>query len=255
MLIDSHCHLDFSCFDHDRVEVLNRCKKLAINTIVIPGTQASRWQKQIEMCHSYPQLRFTLGLHPYFLNSFEPNHLIHLTNLLDQYQNKVLGLGEIGLDGYIDIDWKLQLYVFEQQLMIAKDLELPIILHHRNSHNELIRILKTNNFTQGGIVHAFSGSLQEAHTYIDLGFKIGVGGSITYSRANKTRKTIAQLPLSCLVLETDAPDMPLMAKQGKRNSPEYLPEILESLMTLRKETKQEILTACLQNVSTCLVNF
>jgi TatD DNase family protein len=255
VLIDSHCHLDFSCFDHDRVEVLNNCKKLLVDIIVIPGTQASHWQKQIELCDFYPQLRFALGLHPYFLNSFELDHLFQLTNLLNQHQNKVLALGEIGLDSHIDVDWKLQIQVFEQQLMIAKEYVLPVILHHRNSHNELIRILKKNNFTQGGIVHAFSGSLQEAHTYIDLGFKIGIGGGITYSRANKTRKTITQLPLSSLVLETDAPDMPLMGRQGKRNSPEYLPEILESLLALRNETKQQIVQACLHNVSSCLVNF
>ena len=96
--------------------------------------------------------------------------------------------------------------------------------------------------------------MQPAQTYIDLGFKIGVGGGITYSRANKTRKTIAQLPLSCLVLETDAPDMPLTGKQGHRNSPEYLPEIFDSLLAIRKETKQEILQACSYNVHVSLAN-
>ncbi|MFT5838956.1 MAG: TatD DNase family protein [Flavobacteriales bacterium] len=220
----------------------------------MPGTQASQWQKQIDLCFLYPQLRFSLGLHPYFLNSFKPAHLVKLINLLDQYQNKVLALGEIGLDSHIDVDWKLQIHVFEQQLQIAEKHKLPVILHHRNSHNELIRILKTSKFSLGGIVHAFSGSLQQAQTYIDLGFKIGVGGGITYSRANKTRKTIAQLPLSSLVLETDAPDMPLMGKQGQRNSPEYLPEILECLLLLRKESKQEILHACSYNVRVSLVN-
>ena len=254
-MIDSHCHLDFSCFDHDRVEVLERCRKQAVNTIVIPGTQASRWQKQIDLCHLYPQLRFALGLHPYFLNSFESTHLITLTNLLKQYQNKVVAIGEMGLDAHIDVDWQLQIHVFEQQLMIAKEHRLPVILHHRNSHNELIRILKAKKFTQGGIVHAFSGSLREAQTYIYLGFKIGVGGGITYSRATKTRNTIAQLPLNSLVLETDAPDMPLMGKQGKRNSPEYLPEILECLLALRNETKLEILQACSYNVRVSLANF
>ncbi len=254
MLIDSHCHLDFSCFDHDRGEVLDRCRKLAVDTIVIPGTQASQWQKQIDLCHLHPQLKFALGLHPYFLNSFEPAHLVKLTHLLNQYQNKVLALGEIGLDTHIDVDWELQIHMFEQQLTIAKEHMLPIILHHRNSHNELIRILKAKKFTQGGIVHAFSGSLQAAQTYIDLGFKIGVGGGITYSRANKTSKTIAQLPLNSLVLETDAPDMPLMGKQGQRNSPEYLPEIFECLLALRKETKQEILQACSYNVRVSLAN-
>ena len=255
MLIDSHCHLDFSCFDHDRTEILDRCRKLTIDTIVIPGTQASQWQKQIDLCHLYPQLRFALGLHPYFLNSFESAHFITLTNLLNLHQNKVLALGEIGLDTHIDVDWKLQIQVFEQQLMVAKEHRLPVILHHRNSHNELIRILKAKKFTQGGIVHAFSGSLREAQTYIDLGFKIGVGGGITYSRATKTRNTIAQLPLNSLVLETDAPDMPLMGKQGKRNSPEYLPEIFECLLALRNETKLEILQACSYNVRVSLANF
>ena len=166
----------------------------------------------------------------------------------------MLAVGEIGLDAHIEVDWALQKRVFEQQLMIAKERMLPVILHHRNSHNELIRILKNTKFTQGGIVHAFSGSLQQAQTYIDLGFKIGVGGAITYPRANKTRETISQLPLSSLVLETDAPDMPLMGKQGQRNSPEYLPEIFESLMALRKESKQDVLQACSQNVVLSLAN-
>ncbi|PKH00620.1 TatD family hydrolase [Paraglaciecola sp. MB-3u-78] len=254
MLIDSHCHLDFSCFDHDRVEVLNHCRKLAIETIVIPGTQASQWHKQIDLCHLYPQLKFALGLHPYFLNSFESLHLVELSQLLNQYQDKVLAVGEIGLDSHIDVDWKLQLQIFEQQLLIAEEHRLPVILHHRNSHNELIRTLKAKKFTQGGIVHAFSGSVQQAKTYIDLGFKIGVGGGITYSRASKTRRTIAQLPIDCLVLETDAPDMPLMGKQGQRNSPEYLPEIFESLWSLRNETKQQLLQACSHNVRVSLAN-
>ena len=103
-------------------------------------------------------------------------------------------------------------------------------------------------------MHAFSGSVEVAKTYIDLGFKIGVGGGITYSRASKTRNTLAQLPINCLVLETDAPDMPLMGKQGQRNSPEYLPEIFESLLSLRTETKQQLLQACYQNVCGTLAN-
>jgi TatD DNase family protein len=227
---------------------------LAIKTIIIPGTEVVQWQKQIELCHLYPQLRFALGLHPYFLNNFESLHLVELSRLLNQYQDSVGAVGEIGLDIHIDVDWKLQLQVFEQQLLIAEEHMLPVILHHRNSHNELIRTLKVNKFTQGGIVHAFSGSVQEAKTYIDLGFKIGIGGGITYPRSSKTRKTIAQLPISCLVLETDAPDMPLMGKQGQRNSPEYLPEIFESLWSLRNESKQQLLQACYQNVCGTLAN-
>lgn len=247
-MIDSHCHLDFNCFDYDREQVLENCKKLSVDTIVIPGTQANQWQNQIDLCHLNPQLRFALGLHPYFLSQFTPSDLVELTRLLEQHSNKVVALGEIGLDTHIDVDWQLQKHVFEQQLTIAKNQLLPVILHHRNSHNELIRILKASKFNRGGIVHAFSGSLQEAQTYVDLGFKIGVGGGITYPRANKTRNVISQLPLTSLVLETDAPDMPLMGKQGERNSPEYLPEIFECLLTLRNETKEQLQQACTQNV-------
>lgn len=252
-MIDSHCHLDFSCFDHDRSEILENCKKLSIDTIIVPGTQASQWQKQIELCQLYPQLRFALGLHPYFLNAFDPTHLLQLNKLLNHYHSKIVALGEIGLDKHIKVDWQLQMSVFEQQLALAKEKLLPVILHHRNSHNELIRILKTSKFTQGGVVHAFSGSLHEAQSYIDLGFKIGVGGGITYTRANKTRKTISQLPLASLVLETDAPDMPIKGKQGQRNSPEYLPKIVESLLTIRSESRLEVLQACSNNVHESLL--
>ncbi|WP_299075524.1 TatD family hydrolase [uncultured Paraglaciecola sp.] len=252
MLIDSHCHLDFSCFDHDRSDVIKRCSHLGVEIIVIPGTQDSSWQKQIDLCDVYPQLRFALGLHPYFLENVKPAHLTHLSTLLQRHQSKVLALGEIGLDSHIDVDWQLQVQIFEQQLILANEHHLPIILHHRNSHNELIRLLKVHKFIHGGIIHGFSGSLQTAKSYIDLGFKIGVGGTITYARATKTRHVIGQLPLDSLVLETDAPDMPLEGKQGQRNSPEYLPEVLETLLSLRSETKQQILLACLNNVKVAL---
>ncbi len=112
VLIDSHCHFDFNCFDHDRAEVLNRCTKLFIDTIVIPGTQACLWQKQIDLCHTSPQLRFALGLHPYFLISFEPIYLVQLSHLLNHYQNIVVALCEIGLDAQNNVDWKLQKQVF-----------------------------------------------------------------------------------------------------------------------------------------------
>lgn len=252
MFVDSHCHLDFNCFDTDRDSVIKRCEQLGINTIVIPGTQADRWQSQINLCNIHSQLKFALGLHPYFLQTFDSSHIASLKEMLILNLHNVVAVGEIGLDTKIEVDWTLQVEVFTQQLKLAKEHSLPVILHHRNSHNELIRILKTQKFCYGGIVHAFSGSLEQAHTYIDLGFKIGVGGVITYPRAKKTRETVSKLPLSSLVLETDSPDMPLMGKQGQRNSPEYLPKIFEALLGLRYESKQDVMQACLENVRTSL---
>ncbi|MGS2721893.1 TatD family hydrolase [Paraglaciecola aestuariivivens] len=253
-LIDSHCHLDFSCFDQDRADILRSCQQANISTIVLPGTQASGWAGQIALASQYAQIKFALGLHPYFLAQYSAEHLTLLAALLDDYKSQVVALGEIGLDGAIDVNWQLQEDVFIKQLNLAQDLALPVILHHRRSHNQLLRLIKQQKFSQGGIVHAFSGSKEQAMSYLELGFKIGVGGGITYPRANKTRTTVANLPLSSLVLETDAPDMPLYGKQGQRNSPENLPIILAALCELRAEPKAQIQTALLKNVQGCLKN-
>jgi TatD DNase family protein len=144
--------------------------------------------------------------------------------------------------------------IFIQQLQIANDFSLPVILHHRRSHNDLIKVLKQQGFKWGGIIHAFSGSLHEAHTYIELGFKLGVGGVITYPRARKTREVVSQLPLDALVLETDAPDMPPMGLQGLRNSPQNLILILNELSLLRQQSTEDIIKQCRHNVVTSLRN-
>ncbi|MDU0354389.1 TatD family hydrolase [Paraglaciecola aquimarina] len=206
------------------------------------------------MAQQYPSIKFALGIHPYFLAAYQSAHLEQLKRLIEIHNNDVVAVGEIGLDAAITIDWQLQTEVFSKQLNLAKEFALPVILHHRKTHNELLRILKTEQFPNGGIIHAFSGSLQQAESYIQLGFKIGVGGSITYPRASKTRHTISQIPLSSLVLETDAPDMPISGRQGQRNSPEYLPDIVQSLQQIRVESATELTTACLQNTIDILPN-
>lgn len=252
--IDSHCHLDFSCFDHDRHKVIQNCQKLGLTAIVLPGTQAKHWPKQIALSKQYSSLKFSLGLHPYFLDKAQAKDLNLLSDYLAKHIEQVVAVGEIGLDKAIDIDWHQQVHFFTRQLDLAKAHNLPIILHHRKSHNELLQLLKQKKFTLGGIVHAFTGSLQQAQSYIELGFKLGVGGSITYERANKTRDTFRHVPLASLVLETDAPDMPLNGKQGQRNSPEFLPEIYNALVQLRDESPEEVMQVCVANVAKCLAN-
>ena len=123
---------------------------------------------------------------------------------------------------------------------MAKQFQLPVILHHRKSHDIILRQLRQYQLPKGGVIHAFSGSYQQAMQYIQLGFKLGVGGTITYERAVKTRAVMAKVPLDALVLETDAPDMPICGRQGQRNSPEYLPEILAVLALLRHEPIEQI---------------
>ena len=254
MLIDSHCHLDFADFDEDRQQVIENCAQLGIGKLVIPGTQASTWSGILQLSQEYPAIKPALGLHPYFLEHFKPADLALLIQLLSQFSDNIVAVGEIGLDHVIDIAPELQMTVLIQQLQIANDFNLPVILHHRRSHNDLIKTLKQQRFKWGGIVHAFSGSLQEANTYIELGFKLGVGGVITYPRAHKTREVVRLLPLNALVLETDSPDMPPMGKQGLRNSPQNLILILNELSHLRQESPEQIMAQCRYNVINTLRN-
>lgn len=233
-MIDSHCHLDFAQFDHDREQVITRCKLANIDKIIIPGTQANRWQSQVELCSDSDVLFFALGFHPYFIDSASKDDLDLLNELLLLHKRDVVAVGEIGLDFHLaPHTHDKQRDYFIAQLALAKSHRLPVILHHRKSHNETIRLLKQQNHSTGGAVHAFSGSLQEANAYLDMGFMLGVGGTITYSRAKKTRETIKQIPLTSLLLETDAPDMPMFGRQGQRNSPEFIGEVAQQLAKLK----------------------
>jgi len=244
-MIDSHCHLDFEAFDADRQEVIASCVRQGIQAILIPGVKASAWHKQLQIAKSSNYLFAALGLHPFFLNSFEPQHISELEKLLRC--ELVLAVGEIGLDFAIDIAPKLQQQVFIQQLELAQQFDMPVIVHHRQSHNDLIRLLKLHHPPKGGVIHAFSGSMQVADSYIQLGFKLGVGGGITYERAKKTRAVFQQLALEHLLLETDAPDMPISGYQGQRNTPERLPVILQQLAELRQEPAGYIQQQTTQN--------
>ena len=254
MLIDSHCHLDFNDFDHDRQHVIDECQSLSITQWVVPGTEAKRWSGILQLSERYPGIKPALGLHPYFLQQFQSSDYALLVELLAKFNDKIVALGEIGLDNTIDVDSQLQMAVLTRQLQIAQDFDLPVILHHRRSHNQLIATLKKLRFKQGGIVHAFSGSLHEANSYIELGFKLGIGGLITYPRAVKTRDVVRQLPLDALVLETDSPDMPPQGKQGLRNNPQNLLQILAELSVLRQQSPEVIGSQCSVNVSATLRN-
>lgn len=243
MLIDSHCHLDFACFDKDRDDILAKLETNNITHLVIPGTQASAWQKQIDLANSHTNISFALGLHPHFLAHFQESDLQTLQELLLKYKGKgCVALGEIGLDKFVNIDEELQEKVFITQLNIAKQLKLPLILHVVKKQARVLELLMQTQFSYGGVYHAFSGSVEVANEFIKLGFKLGVGGVITYPTANKTRNTLAKLPISSLLLETDAPDMPIYQQSEKLNSPLNLPAIFDKLCTLRSESKQELET-------------
>ena len=242
-MIDSHCHLDFEPFDEDRTLVIQRCLAQGIDGLLIPGVAASQWARLIELCDTSANLHFALGIHPYFIESAKPADLNELDDLLSMHKGKVKAVGEIGLDFHlVDEDGqKKQMDFFESQLKLATKHQLPVVLHHRKSHNQIIQTLKQQRFGFGGTVHAFSGSLQQANSYIELGFKLGIGGTITYPRALKTRDVVAKISLQHLLLETDSPDMPIHGKQGQRNSPEFLAEIAEHVAQLTGASLEQVM--------------
>ncbi|WP_233071140.1 TatD family hydrolase [Motilimonas eburnea] len=234
--MDSHCHLDFAQFDTCREQEIAKALALGVQKIMVPGVKAATWPALITLCKQQPQLDYALGLHPYFLADFQQAHLGQLDRRLTE--ERPAALGEIGLDACVDIPMALQLFVFRAQIALARKHQLPLILHQRKTASNLLAELKS--FPYGGVLHAFSGSYEMAMAFIDKGFKLGIGGVITYERAAKTRATLARVPLEALVLETDAPDMPLANQTGGVNTPQNIPLIFDALCQLRPEPAEQI---------------
>jgi TatD DNase family protein len=246
-LIDTHCHLDFPVFDEDRFDVLDSCREKHINSIVIPGVCRKDWQRILSLCYGQKMLYPALGLHPCFINHHHPDDLKQLSKACQA--ELLVAVGEIGLDYFFSktTDKKnsknQQGYYFSEQLQIANQFHLPVLIHARKSHDDVLRYLKEVNAVKG-IVHAFSGSYEQACEYIKRGFKLGFGGAYTNPKAIKLRKLLGKLPLDAWVLETDAPDMSPIGHYGKRNSPEYLPEIaLEFIKLYPIEVNADSITA------------
>ncbi len=246
-LVDSHCHLDFPAFAPDREAILDHCKKIGIRKIIVPGITRTGWAGQLSLCSRHSHTLYpALGLHPLFLKQHNKNDLTELASLIAN--TRPVAIGEIGLDYYFPHhDKTLQLYYFETQLEIAEQAGLPVILHVRKAHDAVLGCLRQRQL-KGGIAHAFNGSLQQAEQYLALGFKLGFGGAVTYSRANKLKRLAQQLPLGAMVLETDAPDMAPASHHGERNRPDYLPEILNTLARLRDEDPQTIAARTTANI-------
>jgi TatD DNase family protein len=165
----------------------------------------------------------------------------------------VIAIGEIGLDHHVaGLDPERQTWLLERQLAIARAAGLPVLLHVRKAHDEMLALLRRQPVPAGGIAHAFNGSLQQARQYLELGFKLGFGGMLTFERSRKLRRLATELPLDALVLETDAPDMTVASHHGERNSPEYLPEVLETLARLRDLEPSEVAGRTTANASEVL---
>ncbi len=250
-LIDTHSHIDLPAFQDDFQEVLHGARKAGVTAQILPGVCRSGWERIFSLAATEEDLHPAVGLHPMYLTHHGGDDL----DLLQAHarEGNLKAIGEIGLDYFItDSDRSAQQELFAAQLSIAAEAKLPVLLHVRKAHDQVQAILRRMRFACGGIVHAFSGSLQQAEHYLQLGFLISVCGTVTYDRATRIRSVIAELPLQSLVLETDSPDIPPAAHHGQRNCPAYLPQILDSLALLRGESVQQIAKQTTENARNLL---
>jgi TatD DNase family protein len=250
-LIDSHCHIDAQDFISCKERVISEAREHGITRMIVPGITASGWNQILKLSEFHKEIFAAPGLHPLFLSDHKEKDLIQLKQLT--HNPRVIALGEIGLDYYHkDTDQKGQQELFVKQLDIASEAKSPVLLHVRKAHDQVLSLLRKKQFTEGGIVHSFSGSLQQAEQYINLGFCIGVGGTITYTGAKRRHKVIAALPTTAIVLETDSPYMALSGHSGKPNEPKQLRKILKSLAVLRKEEELQVGEYTTRNCERCL---
>lgn len=250
-MIDSHCHLDDDRLDADRDQVLCRAESAGVTHMVVPATTANRWEKVKQVCRA-PGLYPAYGLHPMFIEQHQVIHLRELDEWLER--EKPVAVGECGLDFYrsrIDEKWQKQL--FSEQLKLAENHRLPVIVHARKAMDDVISLLRRNS-RQGGVVHSFAGSEQQALQLYDLGFKLGIAATVGFKRARKLRAVVAAMPDDALLLESDAPDQPGAMHRGQRNEPAFIVEHLQTMAELRY-TNADALAGQLDRNAEQLFNF
>ena len=246
-LTDSHVHLDADAFDVDRNLVLDRARAAGVGHMIIPATTAAHWPRLATLCRARPHLHGAYGLHPMFLRQHEENHLDRLPEWLDEHH--AVAVGECGLDFFIDAPQAdRQRHYFRRQLEIARDMQLPVIIHARRAVEEVIHTLREVGHLQG-VVHSFAGSREQARQLADIGFMVGIGGPVTHEQAKRLRRTVADIPLDTLLLEPDAPDQPGALHKGQRNEPAWLTEVLDVIASLRDEDAATIAQATSANAS------
>jgi TatD DNase family protein len=247
-LLDSHSHIDAPEFDADRDAVLARARAVGVAGLVMPAVAASRWHKLRELARGQPGLHPAYGLHPMYLAEHRPEHLELLAHWLDR-ENPV-AVGECGLDFFVDgLDRDDQRRYFTAQLALARARDLPVIVHARHAVDEVIASVRRVGGLRG-VVHSFGGSAEQARQLHSLGFLLGIGGAITWSRATRLRAVVAAMPLDQLLLESDAPDQPPANHRGERNEPAWLPGILAAVASARGEPEEHIAAATRNNART-----
>jgi TatD DNase family protein len=252
MFIDTHCHLDASEFEGAQASVVTNAQAAGVSRIVVPSVSRDNLQVVRELCAKYPNCSPAYGFHPMYVGDAMPADLDVLRDYLKQHQP--IAVGEIGIDFFIQhYDQARQEHFFIEQLKLAREFNLPVLLHLRRAQDTILKHLRQHKVC-GGIAHAFNGSHQQADEFIKLGFKLGFGGAMTYSRATKLRELAATLPLESIVLETDSPDIPpQFLEKGLPNEPQNLPRIAQTMADLRGISLEEVAKVTSENARSVLL--
>ena len=249
-MIDTHCHLDAPEFGNRQAELIRSAHEAGVFQMVIPSVEVANFAAVQRLCAHHPSCFPAYGIHPMYVARAQTDDLAVLRDYLTTH--RPVAVGEIGLDGFVASPTLAeQESLFAAQLKLAREFDLPVLLHIRRAQDLVLKHLRQIKVC-GGIAHAFNGSRQQAEAFIKLGFKLGFGGAMTYPRATRIRELAATLPLECLVLETDAPDIPpVFLAHGEPNQPAFLPQIAQMLADLRGMTVAEVAEITRHN--TCLV--
>lgn len=246
-LVDSHSHFDAVEFDADRAAAHARALAAGVGIQIVPAVDAVGWPKLKAVCAQFPGLHPAYGLHPMYLSDHRPAHLRQLRDWIER--ERPVAVGECGLDYFVEgLDASAQQVYFDGQLQLAREFELPVIVHARRAVDAVIAAIRRVDGLRG-VVHSFSGSAEQAAQLHRLGFLLGIGGPVTFERAQRLRRLVANMPLEQLLLETDSPDQPGAAHRGERNEPAHLAEVLDVVAELRGMTSGALAKATAANAS------
>ncbi|THB66018.1 MAG: TatD family deoxyribonuclease [Gammaproteobacteria bacterium] len=246
IFVDTHCHLDNPCFKDRRESIVENCIADKVKAIINPAITAANWNDVMGVSKTFATVKPALGLHPCFISEHTEDNLQQLNDLLTT-NKQVIAIGEIGLDYYNSKENReQQLLYFIAQMELARNHDLPVIIHCRKAHEDMLNVVKKFQGCRG-IIHAYSGSYEEAVKYLDLGYKLGFGGAAINPKAKKYRQLLRKIPPETIVLETDAPDMAPYFNSYPYNTPENLPRIAAELAAIAGIDTEELAEHCLKN--------
>lgn len=249
MIVDSHAHYDDEQFDADRDEVLKRIQQQGVVRVVNPASNLDSARKCIELSETYDFLYCAVGIHPHDSKEFSEETLESIREMASN--KKVVAIGEVGLDYHYDFSpQNIQKECFAAQIQLALELKLPLIIHDREAHRDVLDIIKAEKgYEAGGVFHCFSGSVELARTVLDLGFYIALGGAVTFKNAVKPVEVAKYVPADRLLVETDSPYMAPVPYRGKRNDSGYLHEIIQKIAEIRSSDFDVIANTTAQNAN------